>query len=44
MRLKVSMINVLGNFHEETFLSNNQSEAKRNVKLFNPSNKVLDAK
>ena len=44
MRFKVFMINDLGNSHEETVIANNENEAKRNVQLFNPSSKVLDAK
>ena len=44
MRFKVFMINDLGNCHEETVIANNESEAKRNVKLTNPSSKVLEAK
>ena len=43
MSLKVFIINVIGNFYDETVISNNQSEAKRNVQLFNPSSKVLEA-
>tara|TARA_Y100001968_G_C19197212_1_gene638125 strand:- start:67 stop:195 length:129 start_codon:yes stop_codon:yes gene_type:complete len=37
------MINDLGNFQEETVIANNESEAKMNVKLTNPSSKVLKA-
>ena len=44
MRFKVSMINDLGNCHEETVIANNQKEAKMNVKSYNPKSKVLDAK
>ena len=44
MRLKVCMINSLCNFNDETVISNNQSEAKMNVQLFNPSSKVLETK
>ena len=43
MRFKVSMINGLGNYHEETVIANNQKEAKNNVKTFNPNSTVLDA-
>ena len=44
MRFKVSMINDLGNMHEETIIANNEKEAKSNVKIFNPKSKVLEAK
>ena len=44
MRFKVYMINDLGNSHEETIIANNESEAKKNVQLFNPSYKILEAK
>ena len=44
MSFKVYMINDLGNSHEETFFASNESEAKRNVQLFNPFSKVLEAK
>ena len=37
------MINDLGNFHEETVIANNESEAKCNVKLINPISKFLEA-
>ena len=43
MRFKVSMINDLGQCHYETVIANNQKEAIRNVKLFNPKSKVLEA-
>ena len=42
MRFKVSMINELGNYHEETIIANNESEAKRNILTFNPKSKVLE--
>ncbi len=44
MRFKVSMINDLGNRHEETVIANNENEAKRNVQTFNPNSTVLEAK
>ena len=44
MRFKVSMINHLGNYHEETIIANNEKQAKRNVQTFNPKSKVLEAK
>ena len=44
MRFKVSMINDLGNYYEETVIANNEKEAKRNVQAFNPNSKVLEAK
>ncbi len=44
MRFKVYMINDLGNSHKETVIANNECKAKRNVQLFNPSSKVLEAK
>jgi len=44
MRFKVSMINDLGNLHEETVISNNKEEAKSNVLCFNPNSIVLEAK
>ena len=43
MRFKVSMINNLGNHHEETVIANNEKEAKRNVLAFNPNSTVLEA-
>ena len=44
MRLKVCMIKSLCNYHDETVISNTQSETKRNVQSFYPSSKVLEAK
>ena len=44
MRFKVSMINELGNCHEETVIANNEKEAKRNVQKYNPQSKVLETK
>ena len=44
MRFKVSMINDLGNCHEETIIANNEKEAKRNIQTLNPKSKVLEAK
>jgi len=43
MRFKVSMISDRGNRHEETVIANNEEEAKRNVKDFNPQSTVLEA-
>ena len=43
MRFKVSMINDLGDQHEETIIANNEKEAKRNVQRFNPNSTVLKA-
>ena len=43
MRFKVSMINDLGHSHEETVIANNEKEAKKNVQIFNPKSKVLQA-
>ena len=44
MRFKVSMINDLGNRHEETVIANNEEDAKRNVLGCNPNSKVLETK
>ncbi len=44
MRFKFSMINQLGNFHEETIIANNEKEAERNLQTFNPKSKVLETK
>ena len=44
MRFKVSMINDLGNFSEETVIANNVMEAKRNVLRSNPKSEVLETK
>ena len=44
MRFKVSMMNALGNTHEETFIANNLKEAKSNAQKYNPKSEVLDAK
>ena len=44
MRFKVSMINDLGIWHEETVIANNEKEAKTNVQTFDPMSKVLEAK
>ena len=43
MRFKVSMINELGNCHDETVIADNETEAKRNVLTSNPKLKVLNA-
>ena len=43
MRFKVSMINALGNCHDETIIANNKTEAKRNVQRLNPNSKILEA-
>ena len=44
MRFKVSMLNDLGNSHEETVIANNENEAKLYVQRFNPKSKALNAK
>ncbi len=44
MRFKVSMINYLGNSHDETVIANNQREAIKNVQISNPKSRVLEAK
>ena len=44
MRFKVSMINDLGNRHEETVIANNEEDAKRNVLRCNPNSTVLETK
>ena len=44
MRFKVSMINDLGNRHEETVIANNEEEAKKNVLGCNPNSTVLKTK
>ncbi len=44
MRFKVSMISNRGNCHEETVIANNEQEAKRNVQIYNPKSKVIEAK
>ncbi len=36
MRFKVSMINDIGNCHEETVIANNEKKAKMNVQMLNP--------
>ena len=43
MRFKVSMINDLGHCHDDTVIANNKKEAIRNLQLFNPNSKVLEA-
>ena len=35
MRLKIAMIDDLGNCHGETVIANNKNEVKQNVKLLN---------
>ena len=44
MRFKVSMINDLGNYHDETVIANNEKEGKMKMHSFNPKLKVLEAK
>ena len=44
MRFKVTMINYLGDSHEETFITNNEKEEKMNFQTFNPYSKILEAK
>ena len=43
MRFKVCKINGLGDTHQEIDFVNNESDVKKNDKLFNPSSKVLEA-
>ena len=43
MRLKVSLINYLGNHQVENVIENNKKEAKRNLQIFNPNSTVLEA-
>ena len=43
MRFKVSMINNLGDRHEETVIANNEKDAKKTVLAFNPNSTVLEA-
>ena len=43
MRFRVSMINDLGDRHDETIIANNEKEAKRKVQTFNPKAIVLEA-
>ncbi len=38
------MINELGNSHEETVISNNESGAETNVQTFVPKSKILEVK
>tara|TARA_Y100001968_G_scaffold269651_1_gene260542 strand:- start:331 stop:480 length:150 start_codon:yes stop_codon:yes gene_type:complete len=42
IRFKVSMINKLGNYYEETIIAKNEKEAKRNMQTFKPKSKVLE--
>ncbi len=42
MRFKISMINDLGNPHEETIIANNEKKARRTVQKSNPKSKVLE--
>ena len=44
MRFKTTIIDDLGNYHEETVIANNAKEAKENVKKINSKSKVLEAK
>ena len=44
MRFKVTMVNDLGKFHEETIIANNLNEAKINVMSLNPRSNLVDAK
>ena len=43
MRFKVSMINDLGNCHDETIIANNEKEAIRNVLKSNLHSTVIEA-
>ena len=38
------MINDLGNFQQETVISNNEKEAKTNLLTLRPNSKVIEAK
>ena len=42
MKFKVSMINELGNYYEETVISNNDKEAQTNLQTYNPQLKVIE--
>ena len=44
IRFKVSMINELGNFHDQAVILNNEKEAKSNLQILNPQSKVLESK
>ena len=44
MRFKFSMINDQGNLHEETVISNNKEESKKNLLSFSTHLTVLEAK
>ena len=44
MRYKETIVNDRGKFLNETIIENNVNESKMNVKLFNPSSKLLHAK
>jgi len=44
MRFKVSMINDLGKFHEETVIANNANEAEMSIHSLNPNSKIIDTK
>ena len=41
MRYKVTMVNDRGKFFNKTLIADNVNEAKPNIKLFNPSSKLL---
>ena len=43
MRLKVSLINYLGNHQVENVIENNKKEAKRNLQIFNPNTNIFEA-
>ena len=43
MRFKAPMIKELALFYDETVIANNKKDAIRNVQLFNPKSKVLEA-
>ena len=44
MRFKLSMINELSDYQQETVITNNEKKEIRNVKTFNPQSKVIKAK
>ena len=44
MRFNDSMINVIGNYNEESVIANILKEAKRNVQIFNSKLEFFEAK
>ena len=43
MKFKVSLINDLGNLHEENVIASNKNEAKRNLQTFNPNLTIFNS-